>query len=38
MDLKRQAFVADIPETLGAPKARHVRLDRSELRRWLWRL
>ena len=38
MDLKRQALLQVFPEILGAPKAGHVRLDGSELRRWLQRL
>jgi integrase/recombinase XerD len=38
MDLKRQALSQVFPEILGAPKAGHVRLDGSELGRWLSRL
>jgi hypothetical protein len=38
MDLKRQALSQVFPETLGAPKAGHVRLDGSELSGWLRRL
>lgn len=38
LDLKRQALAQVFPEILGAPKAGHVRLDGSELKRWLRRL
>jgi len=38
LDLKRQALSQVFPEILGAPKAGHIRLDGSELERWLRRL
>ncbi len=38
LDLKRQALSQVFPETLGTPKAGHIRLDGSELERWLRRL
>ena len=38
MDLKRQALSQVFPETLGAPKGGHVRLDGTELTTWLKRL
>lgn len=38
LDLKRQALSQVFPETLGTPQAGHIRLDGSELERWLRRL
>ena len=38
LDLKRQALSQVFPETLGTPKAGHIRLDGSELEKWLRRL
>jgi len=38
LDLKRQALSQVFPETLETPKAGHIRLDGSELERWLRRL
>jgi integrase/recombinase XerD len=38
MDLKRQALSQVFPETLAAPAGGHLRLDGTELSRWLRRL
>jgi hypothetical protein len=38
LGLKRQALSQVFPETFESPRAGHIRLDGSELERWLRRL